>query len=64
MPANLTARPSLSLIRRCAWTVAAEYWGEAPYPTGTTVGLTWLSEFQFEIKAIAKLSEGMQPWMW
>ncbi|MDC6170904.1 RidA family protein [Paucibacter sp. XJ19-41] len=40
-----------------AWAVAAEYWGEAPYPTATAVGVTWLSGFQFEIKVIAKLPE-------
>ncbi|HZF82984.1 MAG TPA: RidA family protein [Burkholderiaceae bacterium] len=38
-----------------AWAVAAEYWGQAPYPTATAVGVTWLSGFQFEIKAIARL---------
>lgn len=40
-----------------AWAVAADYWGEAPYPTATAVGVTWLSGFQFEIKVIAKLRE-------
>ncbi|MFT0869613.1 RidA family protein [Pseudomonas sp. CAM1A] len=35
--------------------VAAEYWGEAPYPTVTAIGVTWLSGFDFEIKVIAKL---------
>ncbi|WP_144633840.1 RidA family protein [Bordetella genomosp. 13] len=40
-----------------AWAVVAEYWGEAPYPTATAVGVTWLSGFQFEIKVIAKLPE-------
>lgn len=40
-----------------AWAVAAEYWGKAPYPTATAVGVTWLSGFQFEIKVIAKLPE-------
>lgn len=38
-----------------AWAVAAEFWGEAPYPTATAVGVTWLSGFQFEIKVIARL---------
>ena len=38
-----------------AWAVAAEYWGEAPYPTATVIGVTWLAGFQFEIKVIAKL---------
>lgn len=41
--------------------MAAEYWGEALYPTATAVVVTWLSGFQLEIKAIAKVSEGMQP---
>ena len=41
-----------------AWAVAAEYWGEAPYPTATAVGATWLAGFQFEIKVIARLPEG------
>lgn len=40
-----------------AWAVVAEYWGEAPYPTATAVGVTWLAGFQFEIKVIAKLPE-------
>lgn len=40
-----------------AWAVAAEYWGQAPYPTATAIGVTWLSGFQFEIKVIAKLPE-------
>lgn len=40
-----------------AWAVAAEYWGEAPYPTATALGVTWLSGFQFEIKVIAKLPD-------
>lgn len=38
-----------------AWAVVAEYWGEAPYPTATAIGVTWLSGFQFEIKVVAKL---------
>lgn len=42
-----------------AWAVAAEYWGEAPYPTATAVGVTWLAGFQFEIKVIAKLPEAL-----
>lgn len=41
-----------------AWEVAAEFWGEAPYPTATVVGVTWLAGFRFEIKVIAKLPEG------
>ena len=37
------------------WPIAVEYLGEAPHPTMTAVGVTWLSGFQFEIKAVAKL---------
>ena len=38
-----------------AWPVVQEHWGEAPYPTLTGVGVTWLYGFQFEIKVIARL---------
>lgn len=41
-----------------AWALVPEYWGEAPYPTATVVGVTWLNGFQFEIKVIAKLPDG------
>ena len=37
------------------WSVAQEYWGHAPPPTLTAVGVTWLYGFKFEIKVIAKL---------
>jgi len=37
---------------------AAQYWGGAPHPTVTAVGVTWLYGFEFEIKVIAKLPEG------
>ena len=37
------------------WPVVQEYWGDAPHPTLTAVGVTWLYGFQFEIKIIAKL---------
>ena len=37
------------------WEVARDYWGEAPYPTVTAVGVTWLYGFQFEIKVVARL---------
>ncbi|MDQ8031178.1 MAG: RidA family protein [Bordetella sp.] len=40
------------------WTVVPEYWGEAPFPNITAVGVTWLYGFDFEIKVIAKLPEG------
>ena len=39
------------------WKVLPEYWGDAPHPTLTVVGVTWLYGFQFEIKVIAKLPE-------
>ncbi|EYC52312.1 endoribonuclease L-PSP [Hylemonella gracilis str. Niagara R] len=37
------------------WHIWPEYWGEAPHPTLTGIGVTWLYGFQFEIKVIAKL---------
>lgn len=36
------------------WGIVQEYWGNAPHPTVTAVGVTWLYGFQFEIKVIAK----------
>ncbi|MCY1455659.1 RutC family protein YjgH [compost metagenome] len=39
------------------WQVVPEYWGNAPHPTLTAVGVTWLYGFDFEIKVIAKLPE-------
>lgn len=39
------------------WKVVPEFWGNAPHPTLTAVGVTWLYGFQFEIKVIAKLPE-------
>ncbi|MDN3224320.1 RidA family protein [Pseudomonas nunensis] len=39
------------------WSVVPEFWGNAPHPTVTAVGVTWLYGFQFEIKVIAKLPE-------
>ncbi|HEU4459426.1 MAG TPA: RidA family protein [Methylibium sp.] len=39
------------------WHIAADYWGEAPHPTATAIGVTWLSGFRFEIKVVAKLPE-------
>ncbi|WP_370633582.1 RidA family protein [Acidovorax sp. sic0104] len=41
-----------------AWEVVGEYWGQAPHPTLTGIGVTWLYGFQFEIKVIAKLPVG------
>lgn len=40
------------------WQAAAQYWGEAPYPTLTGIGVTWLYGFQFEIKVIARVIDG------
>ncbi len=37
--------------------VKDELWGDAPYPTLTAIGVTWLYGFQFELKVTAKLAE-------
>lgn len=37
------------------WSVLPDYWGSAPYPTLTGIGVTWLYGFHFEIKVIARL---------
>ena len=39
------------------WQVVPDYWGQAPHPTLTAVGVTWLYGFDFEIKVIAKLPQ-------
>jgi enamine deaminase RidA (YjgF/YER057c/UK114 family) len=39
------------------WKIVPEYWGNAPHPTLTGIGVTWLYGFDFEIKVIAKLPE-------
>lgn len=39
------------------WQVVQDYWGEAPHPTATAVGVTWLYGFQFEIKVIARIPD-------
>lgn len=41
--------------------VMPDYWGEAPYPALTGIGVNWLAGFRFEIKVIARLPEGAQP---
>jgi enamine deaminase RidA (YjgF/YER057c/UK114 family) len=41
------------------WKVLPAYWGSAPHPTLTGIGVTWLYGFQFEIKVIAKLPEAI-----
>lgn len=43
------------------WPVAQAYWGKAPHPTATCIGVTWLYGFQFEIKVIAKLPDAGTP---
>ena len=40
-----------------AWLVVMAHWGDAPHPTLTGIGVTWLYGFQFEIKVIAKLPD-------
>ena len=35
--------------------VVSEYWGSAPHPTLTGIGVSWLYGFDFEIKVVAKL---------
>lgn len=35
--------------------VKTELIGDAPYPTWTAVGVTWLAGFDFEIKVIARI---------
>ncbi|CAN1602232.1 RidA family protein [Pseudomonas sp. B21-028] len=42
------------------WKVVPEFWGNAPHPTLTAVGVTWLYGFEFEIKVIARLPEAGQ----
>ncbi|KPC23640.1 Translation initiation inhibitor [Pseudomonas syringae pv. cilantro] len=37
------------------WSVFPEFWGNAPHPTLTGVGVTLLYGFDFEIKVIARL---------
>ncbi len=44
-------------IFETAWEVVPEFWGEAPHPTITAVGVTWLYGFDFEIKVIAQLPD-------
>jgi enamine deaminase RidA (YjgF/YER057c/UK114 family) len=41
------------------WEVVMAHWGEAPHPTLTGVGVTWLYGFQFEIKVIARLPDAV-----
>jgi enamine deaminase RidA (YjgF/YER057c/UK114 family) len=41
------------------WQIVPEYWGAAPHPTLTGVGVTWLYGFQFEIKVVARLPKSL-----
>jgi len=43
------------------WPIVGEFWGEAPHPTLTGVGVTWLYGFDFEIKVVAKLPDVGMP---
>lgn len=36
------------------WPIVGEFWGDAPHPTLTGIGVTWLYGFDFEIKVIAR----------
>ena len=40
-----------------AWAIVPEYWGQAPYPSLTGIGVSWLYGFQFEIKVVARLPD-------
>lgn len=42
------------------WAVVPDYWGDAPFPNITCVGVTWLYGFDFEIKVVAQIPQG-QP---
>ncbi|MBX8529345.1 RidA family protein [Pseudomonas cichorii] len=42
------------------WTVFPEFWGQAPHPTLTAVGVTWLYGFDFEIKVIARIPDAVE----
>ncbi|MCV4340573.1 RidA family protein [Pseudomonas capsici] len=42
------------------WKVVPEFWGQAPHPTLTAVGVTWLYGFEFEIKVIARIAEAVE----
>jgi enamine deaminase RidA (YjgF/YER057c/UK114 family) len=37
--------------------VVGEYWGAAPHPTLTGIGVTWPYGFDLKIKVVAKLPE-------
>lgn len=39
------------------WRIVPDYWGQAPHPALTAVGVEWLYGFDFEIKVVAKLRQ-------
>src|SRR5690606_21023343 len=41
------------------WKVLPDYWREAPHPTLTAVGVTWLYGCHFGIKVIARSPEAL-----
>jgi enamine deaminase RidA (YjgF/YER057c/UK114 family) len=43
------------VVFEAMWGKWVSYWGPAPYPAVTAVGVTWLAGFQFEIKVVVKL---------
>ncbi|PKV14517.1 Rid family hydrolase [Xanthomonas prunicola] len=43
------------VVFEAMWGKWVNYWGPAPYPAVTAVGVTWLAGFQFEIKVVVKL---------
>lgn len=45
--------PATTLER--VWPIVQEFWGAAPHPTLTGIGVTWLYGFDFEIKVVAAL---------
>jgi hypothetical protein len=48
---------SKSPIRAAAaFEAMQQYWGAAPHPTLSGIGVTWLYGFKFEIKVVAKLA--------
>lgn len=46
-----------SKLERIWKVVLDEFWGAAPHPTLTAVGVTWLYGFDLEVKVVAKLPD-------
>ncbi|VTP94269.1 putative translation initiation inhibitor [Pseudomonas aeruginosa] len=40
------------------WKIVPEYWGEAPYPTLTAVGVNWLYGFQLRDQGGGEVAGG------